>query len=354
MKKLLLFLSKTDIDIYNGCPQSAKNTQLGFGLFVLLTGILAFCSGTYAILNMFTDFDWKTGTLSFNKSGFVIAPLLGLFYAMMIIAIDREVVAAKSKATALSRLLLAIVIGVIVAVPIELKMLEGKIEKKLIENYKQENQGETDKKENAIGLLKEKRERLKHEINTYQDEINRWSEIMEQETAGKVKAGRTGKAGQGPAYREAERNMNLHIENKKTAQASYDDFMKYEYSVEIEEAKENYKNQQVVQQFDLLSKFQALHQIIEEDKTGSAWWMSWGIRILFVLFEIIPSLIKIMTSQTEYDAMIEARRRMNIQLTNAKANDALVNLDNDIDIILKNQSYTSLPYMNEIKKRIMT
>jgi hypothetical protein len=354
IKNFLLFLSKTDVDVYNKCPNSAKQTQLGFGLFVLLTGILAFCSGTYAILNMFTDFDWKTETVSFNKLGYIVAPILGSFYCLMIMAIDREVVAAKSKATAVSRLLLAIIIGVIVAIPIELKLLEGRIEKQLIENYKKENSLETVKKETAIGALKKKRDQLQNNIEFYQKEVNRWSEVMEQEVTGKVRNGRTGKAGEGPAYREARRNMDLQITNKQVAQNAYNNFIQYEYNVELKEAEKNYESQQIVQQFDLLSKFQALHQIVEEDETKSTWWMSWGIRILFILFEIIPSLIKIMTSQTEYDALLEARRRMNIQLTNARANEAMIDLKDDINGVLRSKRDTQLPYMNEIERRIMT
>ncbi|QHI36426.1 hypothetical protein IMCC3317_17890 [Kordia antarctica] len=351
MRKLLLFLSKTDTDIYEKCPKSAKDTQLGFGLFVLLTGILAFCSGTYAILNMFTEFDWKTETVRFNNLGFIVAPLLGTFYALMIIAIDREVVAAKSKATAVSRLCLAIVIGVIVAIPIELKLLEGRIEKQLIQNYKSENLQETSKKETAINKLDEKRSLLEQKIETSQKEVESWSKLMTEELAG---GGISGKKGEGKVYRDAKRNMELHITAVKSAQTQLDNFLKYDYTKGRDLAGKNYEQQQVGQQFDLLSKFQALHQIVEEDETGSTWWMSWGIRILFVLFEIIPSLIKIMTSPTEYDALIEARRRMNIQLTNARANEALDNLETDIDLILKNKGHVPLPYMKEIENRIMT
>ncbi len=354
MKSLLLFLSKTDKDVYHKCPRSAKNTQLAFGLFVLLTGILAFCSGTYAILNMFTDFDWETNEVSFNKQGYLIAPLLGLLYATMIIAIDREVVAAKSKGTAFVRLLLALVIGIIVAIPIELKLLEGKIEKQLITNYKTENQNETQEKKEAIEGVKTRKSVLEGDIAKAQKEINRWSEIMEQEAVGKVRNGRTGKAGTGPAYREAERNMNLHLENKRIAQKRYDDFMDNEYNGELQNANKRFEDQQIVQQFDLLSKFQALHQVIEEDKTGSTKWMSWGIRILFILFEIIPSLIKLMTSSTEYDALLEARRRMNIQFAYARANEAMSEIKSDIDLIIEDEDKIPLPYMDEIQKRIMT
>ncbi|PTX61101.1 uncharacterized protein DUF4407 [Kordia periserrulae] len=351
MKKLLLFLSKTDLDIYKECPQSAKDTQVGFGLFVLLTGILAFCSGTYAILNMFTEFDWKTETVTFNTSGYVIAPLLGIFYALMIIAIDREVVAAKSKTTALMRLCLAIVIGIIVAIPIELKLLEGRIEKQLIQNYKIENSNETVKKETAFRDLATKKSRLEKRVNDAQEKVDYWSKIMTEELAGR---GISKKKGEGKVYRDAKRNMQLHQNNVKNETARLTKFLETEYRDEKESIEKKFEKDQVVQQFDLLSKFQALEQIVEEDKTGSTWWMSWGIRILFVLFEIIPSLIKIMTQSTEYDSMIEARRRMNIQLINTEANRALEDLENDDYTGQTVGNYAPKKHIHQIKTRIIT
>ncbi|MEX0274979.1 MAG: DUF4407 domain-containing protein, partial [Flavobacteriaceae bacterium] len=118
MKKILLFLSKTDDELYESCPQSAKNTQLAYGLFVLLTGVLAFISGTYAISNLFIDYDWQHNTTEFQDEGLLISISLGVLYAIMIMAIDREVVSARNKGAAFSRLFLAMAIGTVVAVPI--------------------------------------------------------------------------------------------------------------------------------------------------------------------------------------------------------------------------------------------
>lgn len=96
-EKIYSFLSKTDISVYENCTTYAKNVQLSLGSFVLLTGLLAFISGSYAISNLFVEFDWKTNTLSFDTTGKFLTPMIGFLYAVMIIAIDREIVAAKSK-----------------------------------------------------------------------------------------------------------------------------------------------------------------------------------------------------------------------------------------------------------------
>ncbi|MFT5819256.1 MAG: hypothetical protein ACI8ZM_000479 [Crocinitomix sp.] len=362
MIKFLLFFSKTDYAVYKNCTAYAKNMQVSLGLFVILTGILAFVSGSYAISNLFIEFDWKTNTTSFNTIGNYVTPLLGLFYAIMIMAIDREIVSAKSKSAVFFRIPLAIVIGAVVAVPIELKMLEGRIEKQLTEDYKAENSGEREIKVNTIADLDAKRFELEGKVQFYWDQVNHWSNIMQQETVGQVTSGRTGKAGQGPAYEEAMRNMELHENNRVQAQKKLDDFLKYDYDKKIADANETYASQQITQQFDLLSKYQALAKLEANDSTNAVTKMTWGITILFMLFEIIPSLIKLMTPPTEYDAIIEARRRLNIQLTNALANEGLEDLDDSGNLKIKFKEMDKRPlleekkpmyYVNDIKKRLI-
>jgi hypothetical protein len=43
--------------------------------------------------------------------------------------------------------------------------------------------------------------------------------------------------------------------------------------------------------------------------------MGLGIMMLFFLFELIPSIMKLLLPQTEYDAILDKRRRLNIHAT---------------------------------------
>ena len=61
-----------------------------------------------------------------------------------------------------------------------------------------------------------------------------------------------------------------------------------------------------------------------------------------------------MTPKSIYDAMLEARRRMNIQITNSRANEALMELENDIELLVEDREEIPLRYMREIKENIMT
>lgn len=361
MTRLLLFFSKTDYQVYKNCTTYAKNIQLSLGLFVILTGLLAFISGSYAISNLFVEFDWRTNQIHFNEHGRYLTPILGFFYAIIIVAIDREIVSAKNKRAVLLRIPLAIVLGAVVAVPIELKMLEGRIEKQLQEDYKEENENVRMTKDNELVALENGRDSLKLEVNNVQQRVNYYENLMQLELAGQSTGRTTGKFGEGPVWRQNKALRDSASIRLERAKNDLQSFEKDEYLKRKKEIEQKYATDQVSQQFDLLSKYQALAKIEANDKTGSVRKMTWGITIIFMLFEIIPSLMKLITPATEYDALIEARRRLNIQLTNAAANEGLEDLDCDdlnavfqeIDKRSEGSESKPLYYFDNIKKRMI-
>jgi hypothetical protein len=359
MERILLFLSKTDKSVYNVCSPHAKNTQQAFGLFVLLTGLLAFCSGTFACSNLFTVYDTDSGNVLLEPNAWWYASGLGLFYACLIMAIDREVVAAKNKLAVIPRLILATVIGIVVAVPIELELLEGRIEKQIKKESSIEIQPLENKKDSLIQMIRieknSKEKPILEEIKQYQEKIDDNARKMQQEAAGDPGFGLTGKGGEGPAWRNARDNKLLYQGYKQAAETRLVNIQNdstYQKRIDkIEENFNNYKNKNRPE-FDLLSKFQTLNRIIENDTSNSTEYMSWGIRLLFILFEIIPSLIKLITPSTEYDKLIEARRRINTQMINTRSNDALIEMESNIDVLVKDKNNIPLPYMKQIKENI--
>jgi len=200
LETFLQFLSKTDQDALRSkcCTKVASMTQTSLGLMVLLTGILAFFSGSYGIYTAFAGHDWAV---------FVAIPL-GLVYCTMIIAFDREIVGAQDKRAVLFRLPLAFVIGFIVAVPLELRLLEDSVNKRLNMASQEENKLILDRLRTKEDELDSRRKELQDKVKQYRDEVVRWNAAMEAETVGRQLSGRTGIAGQGPAYREAERNRD--------------------------------------------------------------------------------------------------------------------------------------------------
>ena len=95
LTKPLFALSKTDTKLIKLCSDNAYKTQAGYGLFILIIGIFAFFSSSYAL---------KT-TLDISGVYFIAA-----IYATLIMMIDREIVSAanKSRVMIITRLVLAI------------------------------------------------------------------------------------------------------------------------------------------------------------------------------------------------------------------------------------------------------
>jgi len=283
------------------------------GLMVLLTGILAFFSGTYAIYTAFASHEWA-----------IVAALpLGLVYCTMIIAFDREIVGAQDKRAVLFRLPLAFVIGFIVSVPLELRLLEDSVNKRLNTASQEDNRLILDRLRSKEDELDTRKKELQDQIKHYRDEVAKWNAAMEAETVGRQLSGRTGIAGQGPAYREAERNRDaaqafLTQYNTELTQHQSGE------SAERNRLRNEFKDNHIQQAWDFLARYQALDQL--KENSSAAFAISWGLRILFILIEIFPALLKLLLPYNEYHAILEAMRRARVQLVHARGNEELRDL----------------------------
>lgn len=316
MKHVLYFFSKTDSGIIEHCPASTKNIHATLGFFVLMTGIMAFVFGSYAISNMFIHENPATSQPEMMKHGWRYAFILGSIYATFIMAIDREIVSASSKWAAIFRIPLAVVISLVVAVPVELQIFEGRINRHLIGQHREDNDALKNKL-NVQNRILQLEADIKNIEVLKQGAINKrdgWAEASEAEVVGRVKEGRTGKSGRGPAYGEV--MMNKDLQDTMIEQYKRELVVKENQLAAAKKKMETeFENEKVAQSFDLLSKYIALKEIKKEDKTGSAASMGLWITLLFCLFELIPSIMKILTPLTEYDVLLDKRRRLNINAT---------------------------------------
>jgi len=309
------FLSKTDLDAINSpcCTRVARMTQTSLGVMVLLTGVLAFFSGSYAIYTAFGSHVW----------GPFIAVPLGILYSAMIIVFDREIVGAQVKKAVWIRLPLAIAIGFIVAVPLELRLLQDSIDKHLIVMSREENREAMVRLQSKLDGMDKRKQELQQAVQHYRDEVNKWNAAMEAETVGRELTGRTGIAGQGPAYREAERNRDANQQMLAKAEA---DLQKHEAAEQKErqEFLHDYQDAHVAQAHDFLARYQALESL--KNSSPGALSISWGLRIFFILIEVFPALLKLFLPYSEYNAIVEARRRSQVQLVHAISNQRLSDL----------------------------
>lgn len=118
----LLSLSKTDKHILGDSTEEARKTQLSIGGKVLFTGISAFAPSYFALTSVF-------GENFYNI-------LISSVYCFGIIIFDREIVLAFEKGAVILRIPFAILIGIVISFPREMRFLREELTRKLIMAYR--------------------------------------------------------------------------------------------------------------------------------------------------------------------------------------------------------------------------
>jgi hypothetical protein len=138
---------------------------------------------------------------------------------------------------------------------------------------------------------------------------------------GTLRDGKQRPAGKGNAYNSAKQNKE---ETDVLISKSDSELVKIQQQIAGLQAQTDstVKVDRIGQSYDLLSKYTALQEVKLTDKTGAAGTMSLGITLLFLLFELIPSIMKLLLPKTEYDILIDIRRNLNINTANKIFNEA--------------------------------
>jgi hypothetical protein len=312
--KLLLYLSKTDRQLIVLCSDTAYKTQVGNGIFVLIIGIFAFASASYALRT----------ALGANNAVFVIAAV----YGALIMFIDREIVSATNKGRAMiaTRLILAVFIGLVVSVPIELRLFEKQITQELKRLQNNDNSPYLAKKQEAEEQYRERILVKEKQIQTLETEAGQLqkrqtNEVLrpDQQIAG-VDPG-TSRPGIGPVYLRLEAEIKDNARQLTQARTDYDK-LKAEEAAELKRIEDEYNRQAIPPADDLLSSYVAIGSVKRDPLQGwDAWTMAWGVRLLLIMLELTPALIKILQEESDYDALLQATRRRSITRIYAIAND---------------------------------
>ena len=348
MSQIFFFLSKTNPKLIKGCSTKAKYTQTSFGVFVLLTGVLAFCSGAYA-LNM---------AFEFEGSNTLFAILGGLLYSFIIMAFDREIIGATKKWAVAIRLPLAIMIGAIVSVPIELGMLEGRITEQLSDEKENKNSANAEKRDEGLQRLNDIEADLRHKVTYYEEQIKKWGKIMDEELAGRQVIGRTGKAGPGPVYENAKTQWNDAKTGLEQALADRNDFLEKKPQL-IDDINKTYIDETPEKSEDLLARFIALQRLKNGDSGGdpekhedarSAQTMSWGIKGLILFIELFPALMKLFREPTDYSHLEDAQTQINMAIIFTKTNARLDEIENNPNTFIKPDAIENMQKQMEIMR----
>lgn len=303
MKSLLLILSKTDKRLLDKCPKSTSLHQQALGFLVLLTAIFAFISSYYALSTVFGTFNPHTRTYELDQMATIKTALISLAYSLFIGAIDREIVSSKSFIASFLRLPMAIMIGVIIAVPMELKILEQRIDKQLFMDNIKENQQWEHKRDAILDDVKsaiKKKELIK---DYYRTNLVDWTKKKHGELIGTEGDGFTGKSGPGRVYKDIRENIEK-TENEIKLVDSEINILKEEYREKKADLDNMVQNNSVAQTYDLWSRYNTMKKIVREDESGAAEQMALGITFLFILLELTPALIKLIAGKSQYDKLL--------------------------------------------------
>ncbi|MDQ6992001.1 MAG: DUF4407 domain-containing protein [Mariprofundus sp.] len=230
VRRFLWFCAGADGQLLRRCPHSERVKVEGIGGVVLATAILAFLSSSYAF---YTVFGPKVGLaldqnqLAYDWAWGGVASLCGLIWGLIIFNLDRFIVTATGHgdgtsaitlselANAIPRLIMAVVIGLSLSAPLEIRIFKTEIDAKMYDL--QLTQAETNTKKAAL-LLEDAKVKLNEKISALnalrtsgQENLQqRIDQVRKAEVALDHEAqsgGKTGKRGIGPIYRKLESNL---------------------------------------------------------------------------------------------------------------------------------------------------
>ncbi len=302
--KALYILSKTDYRMVSRCNDRTKMHQRGLGLFVLLTASFAFFAGYYALTTIFGYWDEFNKAYILTYKDRLIVTVCALLYALMIASIDREIVSAKNKWAAVLRIPLAIAIGIVISVPLKLKILEGKINQQIKQEqistmlpFKHERDQFIASSDSAIG-------NLELQINYYKKLKLEEQKRMEAEDLGLFGENFSGIAGQGTRFGYAKRNVDNYTRMIKDLEGEMENKKDYKEN-RLAQLGNDSKTYSTHAEYDFWSKIGAMHRLVDDDESSRSKAMVIGLTLLFIFLEVIPSVIKLLAPENEYDMVCQ-------------------------------------------------
>ena len=216
---------------------------------------------------------------------------------------------------AMPRFIIALIIGLVISKPIELRLFKSDIDKNLIKNQqkliKQKEKPIEEKYDSLIAPLKEDLKNLikirKEQIDDNRKELKKLRNDRSEEVSG------TGGSGESGIGKIAEEKKDIY----KDAKSEFDELKKENNAQkekiekkikyhETEKRKELDKNQELIKKHmsdGLLSKIKALSNLAKENVT--VWWTNILIICLICLIEMAPVFVKILSERGPYDALLD-------------------------------------------------
>ena len=325
LKQFFIICSGSDTDILKSCSTGEQNKYAGIGATVFFTALMAFIASSYAL---YTVFDNLLTSIFF-----------GFIWGLLIFNLDRYIVSTIKKSDnfideiiqASPRILLAVIIAIVIAKPLELKIFEKEINQVLLE---QKNDLTLANKDQIalqftpkIETLNTNIKALENQIDTKETEVNDLYSTYIAEAEGREG---TMLLGKGPVYKEKREKhdailaelQQLKTKNKEKIATNEAQIVQLESELKAQVT----TTQPIINNFDgLMARVNALSEL--------PWLPSFFIFLLFLAIETSPIFAKLMSPKGEYDIKLsdnESEIKTWAQ-QNAHQRSVLLNTDNIIN-----------------------
>jgi len=347
------FLSKS--------PMQDRVKYAGIGGIVLCTGLLAAFSGGFAF---YTIFGPKNNAIhdTFSWGALIGSAVFAVVWGLIILNLDRFIVSSTGKGDgtdkvtlkefgqAIPRIIIALILGLAISAPLEIKILESEIDSELSayqKGYAEKLNQQTDIlfKQKVAKLEKDKAEYEKKlqsyekELKVYDDEIDQLVTRQQLEMQDKRAYG----------FGPVARKMQADIETKRTEKDKFIklksaevgswrkqlDFADGQINRNSDDLREAYKeNETRSHGYDgLLKRIQISHEI--------GGWIPWLILGVFLCIEMGPIFFKMMLNKGPYDYMVENYNKLR-QVEAGVISET--KLDESANGVLHMEKYTYLDY----------
>lgn len=305
LRQFFWFCSGAIRPILSRCPSEWEKFA-GIGATVFFTAVFAAISSSYALFTVF-DRVW-------------IAVSFGFVWGAMIFNLDRYIVSSMVKRgrawsefkLMLPRLALAVILAVVISKPLELKIFEKEINRKL--DIKKSE--EVVKAREAIRLgnpefaeIDRKMEGLRQEIEAKTLFRDQKQQEYDFERFGTKTPGTTGIAGIGTNARKKEQQLNEAQEDLRQTEARV-----LEQIAGLEARKQELRAQEeaefaiqkaTIDRYDgFAARIDALNVLTTESEAMR--YANLFLILLFIALEIAPILVKFITPKGPYDEILEA------------------------------------------------
>ena len=338
LQRFFIFCSGADIDILEQCSPGEQTKYAGIGATVFFTAVMAFIASAYAL---YTVFDNYYSSIFF-----------GFIWGLLIFNLDRFIVSTIKKRDnffdefiqASPRLLLAIIIAIVIAKPLELKIFEKEINQVLLEEKNEMTLVNKDQLalqySPSLEVLSAEIVALKKEMADKETSVNELYETYISEAEGRKG---TELIGKGPVYEEKREKhdaelaalqelRNTNTEKIKAAEVKMET-LSIDYQAKVSET------QPVIDGFDgLMARVNALNKL--------PWLPSLFIFLLFLAIETSPILAKLLSPKGTYDIKLEELESSIITWSAQQAQQRKMILQTDISI--NNRVYGDIAEEDEL------